>query len=128
VESSVLGRIDATLMEVEAMSDPVQEIAGLAKTASDQLRTSQEVIYELAGQNQEMVHALRARDLAIDMASSGQIAMADLPEKVAELVQLSEDDLELQEKVASYAGPSHTLTEQNGTTDQASAMSFLNPR
>lgn len=106
------------------MSD-MQELASLMKIASSQLSTAQEVIHELALQNQELAHDLRARDLAIQMASSGHIAMADLLDKVAELSKLQDEELELQEKVASYTGPANRLHEQGGAAGAVGAMDFL---
>ena len=111
-----------------------EEIAGQLKTASEQLRTSQEVIVEQAHQIQDLQHALQSRDLAIKLASAGHLHVADLPEKVAELESKDEAELELEEKVASMhegaAGPGHVLANQTSHGSGAAAtdaMSFINP-
>lgn len=108
------------------MSQSIEDLQGLLKEASDQLRTAQEVIYELARQNQELGHRVEAQGLALKLASTGQVPAADLPEKVAELEQKSGEDLELESKLASMAGPSHRLHETGGLSAVTGALDFLN--
>ena len=101
------------------------ELETLLKTASVDLHTAQEVIIQLAQRNEELEHGVQARDLAIKLASSGQVPMADLSEKVAELSEKTNEDLELEEKVASMVGgPSHSL-HQSVEAKGSSALEFL---
>ena len=107
------------------MSQDITELSVLLKTASDQLQTGQEVISQLAQRIQDLEHGIQARDLGIKLASTGQVPMADLPEKVAELQGKTEEDLELEEKVASMTGgPGHSL-HHSMENQSSSALDFL---
>lgn len=108
------------------MSQSTEELQGLLKVASDQLRTAQEVIYELARQNQELSHQKEAQALALKLASTGQVPAAELPEKVAELEQKTDEDLELESKLASMTGPVHSLHNLGSPDVATGALDFLN--
>ena len=68
---------------------------------------------------------VNAQDLAIKLASQGQVPADELSEKVAELADKSTEDLELEEKLASYTtGQGHKLHEQGGQV-LTGALDFL---
>lgn len=104
-----------------------KDLEALLKTASDELDTSREVIEHLVDQVQKLQHQVAARDVAVKLASLGQLPAADLADKVAELENKSADDVRLDEKVAEHLSgfrPSHGL--QAGSEGRAtSALSFL---
>jgi hypothetical protein len=111
------------------MAYNVDEVRGLLKQASDQLGVSQEVIGELAGQVQDLQHKLQARDLVIKLASTGAVPNVELSEKVAEFEQKTDEDLVLEEKVASHTmGLSHSLHTGGVAQGTTGIMDFLNPR
>lgn len=104
-----------------------QKLQNLLKTASQDLRTANDVIVQLSADVRKLEHSLSVRDTAIKLASSGLISTAELPEKVAEFAEKTAEELELEQKVASYSGgPSHRLHDNSHARDAGtSAMSFL---
>jgi len=107
----------------------MEEVRGLLKVAGEQLRVSQEVIGQLAAQNEDLAHQVAARDLTIKLASAGRLPMGEMPEKVAELEQKSDQDLQLEQKLADMQEDrGHTLHRQPGAQGQdhgTGLMSFL---
>lgn len=108
------------------MSEMEQTRENMTKAAG-QLRDAQEIIYQLATTKQELEHKLAARDIAIKQASSGQVPLADLPDKVAELESKTDDDLVTEEKLASLGVSAHRVIPSGSQTDVVGvgAMDFL---
>lgn len=105
----------------------LKQTQSLMKTAAQELRTANEVILQLVEDNRQLTHALGARDVAIKLASTGLLSAAELPEKVAEFTDKSAEELELEQKVASYhQGSSHRIHDQSPSHGaDVSALSFI---
>lgn len=106
--------------------DDTKNLRDLLKTASHDLRASRDVIEAMADRIQELEHQQQATEVALKLASLGQVQASELSEKVAELCAKSGEELELEAKVASYQGSSgHSLHSQKTAEGGTSALSFL---
>jgi gas vesicle protein len=100
------------------MDKKTEELRTLLKTAGDELRAAAEVTAELSAENERLAHLVQAQGLAIKLASTGHVQASELSEKVAEYQNKSEDDLRMEEKVASYVDQGHRLTGAPGGQPQ----------
>lgn len=107
----------------------VQELKGHLKEASHDLAVAQEVIVQLAQQNQKLAHDNRALGLAVSLVESGRIVPGAVSEKVAELSESSEEDLVFeQRKLAEYDSmPGHSIDNRFGGGDSGttSVLDFI---
>src|SRR3972149_6586688 len=100
----------------------MEEVRGLLKVSGEQLRVSQEVIGQLAAQNEDLPPQVAARDPTIKLASAGRLPMGEMPEKVAELEQKRDQDLQLEQQLPDMQEDrGHTLHRQPGAQGEITA-------
>jgi hypothetical protein len=97
-------------------------ITGSLKTASELLLEAEDLIQKLAADNEELLRQVKARDLAVKLASQGVISTEELPAKVREFSGWDITRLEAEMKLAES---NHKLAEDSNSSATTTVMDFL---